>query len=355
MSKSVNQESINVETTKNKNLLMSDNDTISDSDYETHTKKITKFEQKDDPDVEKNTDYAVSFYKIDDVMKYDKKKVLYIAAVGKYKGKRLFKCGITDNIYTRDYEQHRKTFGQQFKIIFVSITENNVDIERIVKKTSNLLKLNVKLLFNYKLRTELFVIDGDFTIEQFIDMIKNAVFQFEMKNSSELKKMIKLKEIELKIKDKETEQLKIKTEAEIQNFKIKTEAETKRLELRLKEKILESPIENAKLLEQIINKEIIAVNKTENKTENDAEEKNIYKRFLDECTIDTDNADDKIHTYPLYLRFEDWFKTLFPVKKIPSTREFVKNIRIYKDVEEGLRIGNNVRRGLRKIKFVDEE
>jgi hypothetical protein len=114
----------------------------------------------------------------------------------------LYKCGITDNIYTRDYEQHRKTFGNQFKIVFVSITDNNSEIEKIVIK------------------------------------IEAETQKFKLKMEAKTQQ-----------KQKETQQKQEETQQK--------QEETKQLELKLKEKMLESPIEHLKLMDKIMKKENI--------------------------------------------------------------------------------------------------
>jgi prophage antirepressor-like protein len=51
---------------------------------------------------------------------YDKLACMYIAYVGKYKNIYIFKYGLTRNIFSRDFVQHRKSFDQ-FTIIFPAL------------------------------------------------------------------------------------------------------------------------------------------------------------------------------------------------------------------------------------------
>jgi hypothetical protein len=51
----------------------------------------------------------------------------------------------------------------------------------------------------------------------------------------------------------------------------------------------------------------------------------------------------------LYDNFENWFKLKFPDDKIPSDKEFIKNLRYHKKVEKDVRIGDMVRKELNKL------
>jgi P4 family phage/plasmid primase-like protien len=60
------------------------------------------------------------------------------------------------------------------------------------------------------------------------------------------------------------------------------------------------------------------------------ENTDLYLQFLNECT--EDNEDGHIHCSTLYESFKFWFKNNNPNVKIPSNKEFVTNLRKYKDV-----------------------
>jgi phage/plasmid-associated DNA primase len=87
-------------------------------------------------------------------------------------------------------------------------------------------------------------------------------------------------------------------------------------------------------------------------TNNYKENADIYLQFLNEFVEETNNENDKIHCVDLYGIFKDWFKFNNPNTKIPSDREFVKNLRKYKNVEESVRIGEKVKRGIKKNKLI---
>ena len=80
------------------------------------------------------------------------------------------------------------------------------------------------------------------------------------------------------------------------------------------------------------------------------EETDIYLQFLNEYVEETQDDKDRIHCVTLYETFKDWIRDTNPNTKIPNDREFVKNIRKHKNVED-IRIGDKVRRGIRKNKL----
>jgi P4 family phage/plasmid primase-like protien len=80
----------------------------------------------------------------------------------------------------------------------------------------------------------------------------------------------------------------------------------------------------------------------------------MYLQFLNEYVEETNDDKDRIHCVSIYSQFKEWFKFNNPNSKIPSDREFVKNLRKYKKVEEDVRIGDKVRRGIKNNKFINQ-
>ena len=74
------------------------------------------------------------------------------------------------------------------------------------------------------------------------------------------------------------------------------------------------------------------------------ENTDLYLQFLNECT--EENNDGHIHCIILYDSFKNWFKMNNPNIKIPSNKEFVNNLRKYKNIKESLRINDKIRRGV---------
>jgi len=74
----------------------------------------------------------------------------------------------------------------------------------------------------------------------------------------------------------------------------------------------------------------------------------MYLQFLDEYVEETDDEKDKIHCSVLYSYFKSWYKNNNPNTKVPNNKEFMVNIRRYKNIKESLRIGNKVQGGFDK-------
>jgi P4 family phage/plasmid primase-like protien len=85
------------------------------------------------------------------------------------------------------------------------------------------------------------------------------------------------------------------------------------------------------------------------------ENTDMYLQFLNECTEKSDDDNDKIHCSELYNVFKNWFNFNNPNTKIPSDKEFNKGIKKHIIVEESVRIGKKVNRGIKKIKFINDE
>jgi len=87
------------------------------------------------------------------------------------------------------------------------------------------------------------------------------------------------------------------------------------------------------------------------------EDTDLYLQFLNANTEDTNDEKDKIHCSDLYSVFKNWFKFNNPNSKIPSSKEFLLNIRKYKNVKDRVRISNKVQQGIDFCKIInlDEE
>jgi putative DNA primase/helicase len=79
------------------------------------------------------------------------------------------------------------------------------------------------------------------------------------------------------------------------------------------------------------------------------EDTDLYLQFLNECTEESETA--HTHAVDIYDGFKVWFKNNNPNTKIPSNKEFLNNIRKYKNVER-FRIGEKIGRGIKNIKLI---
>jgi len=74
-------------------------------------------------------------------------------------------------------------------------------------------------------------------------------------------------------------------------------------------------------------------------------EKDIYKKYLDECT---EESDKNIHTKTLYEDFKRWYEENYDNKEI-SNRRFVKGIRKYVNVEKNVKVDYYSTVGVKKL------
>jgi P4 family phage/plasmid primase-like protien len=81
------------------------------------------------------------------------------------------------------------------------------------------------------------------------------------------------------------------------------------------------------------------------------EDADVYLQFLNDFVEETNDEKDRIHCISLYILFKDWFKMNNPNTKIPCDKEFIRNLRKYKDVEDAVRIDDKVRKGIKKNKL----
>jgi phage/plasmid-associated DNA primase len=74
-----------------------------------------------------------------------------------------------------------------------------------------------------------------------------------------------------------------------------------------------------------------------------------YLQFLNECT--EENKDGHIYCSTLYECFKIWFKTNNPYTKIPSNKEFVNNLRKYKEIKK-IGIDEKILLGIKNLKII---
>jgi prophage antirepressor-like protein len=122
-----------------------------------------------------------NFYDDNMLSDYAKKNAIYLAYIGKYKGKHILKYGKTKDFATRDLEQHRKTF-KKFNVIKVWETlacdhaEDNIKINfegcgMSVTMTKEELGIEIK----GKTKRELIKIDEVKNLQYCINIIDNVI------------------------------------------------------------------------------------------------------------------------------------------------------------------------------------
>lgn len=96
-----------------------------------------------------------SFYQTHDLYKYHNKNVVYLAYVGKYDNKKLYKYGVSSNIYQREYMQHRKQF-EEFEMCWIKQTSNMAQAEDLFEKELKIRNIHETRVIKNKKQTELF-------------------------------------------------------------------------------------------------------------------------------------------------------------------------------------------------------
>jgi hypothetical protein len=286
------------------------------------------------------------FYEKNLISTYDEKNVLYIGHIGKHDGETLFKLGKTKNIYTRDYEQHRKTFDT-FNVIHIIECDNKDVVEQKFKN-----ELKVKNLMRDfttakgKVQAEVFAESNIFSINDVINILNELVELYPLDALAEKKVNFKIKKnqnaVEVLIEKEKTRQLELKLEnnkIELENNKI--ELESKKLEFEI-----------IKLKTKNKNK-----NKNEENEENEENEKNkdkqekkidIYKQYLD---ARTEKSNKHIHTCTLYDDFKDWCDKNNPTSIPSNSREFVKEVKKHHDIEH-VRVDGKLSTGFKNLKII---
>lgn len=105
-----------------------------------------------------------SFYKTHDLFKFHNKNVVYMAYVGKYNDKQVYKYGVSSNVYNREYLQHRKQF-EEFTMCWIKTTANMTQAEDLFEKELKIRDLHLTMTINNKKQTELFSPSDDYSFD----------------------------------------------------------------------------------------------------------------------------------------------------------------------------------------------
>jgi hypothetical protein len=277
---------------------------------------------------------------------YDKKNVVYIGVIGIYEGGYLCKFGMSGDVFRRDYIDHRTTFGNQFKMILIEQTDNNTEVEKYFKKFIASKNLNIKLLFDKKIRTELFVTNENFSVEDAIDLMTKLVKKHPLETIKILDE--KIQKLQNKIDDgkdiiiAQTEKERLKLERERERTR-QNELSKEKMEIKMKFLDMKKTNNDSdKNKEDKKDKK-----KNENKNQNKNQNIDLYKQYLNECTeYDTKHTGTK----DLYENFQIWFKNKNENKEIPNNREFVANIKKHKTVKY-VKINKATHYGVQNLKL----
>lgn len=288
--------------------------------------------------IELNTDSIKSFYDDAEMEKYIGSSVVYIGVIGTYKHDELtgyiLKYGITDDIGRRELKEHIAIYGVQFKIIYAIQTDNAKKVEAEFKLAMAMKRCNVELIFNYYMRTELFLTSSLFTIEQ-------AIAQLEKIAAKNMTKAIRERDEKIRERDEKIKQLEYYNI----NAPVIEQAKVKQLELQLEILKHKKDLREIKMIE----------NKAEPKIATEAEpeiaikafEPDLYLQFLDETTK---NSKTHIHCSTLRDIFIPWIKKKNLGIEIPSNKSFVVNLKKHETIIgiiKAIKINNKSNLGLR--------
>jgi prophage antirepressor-like protein len=155
-----------------------------------------------------DTSYVKSFYNDNTISKFYEKSTVYLGAIGMYDNKLLLKWGESDNIFRRDFYEHRNTFGPQFKIFYIVQTDNSRIVEMLFEREIKIRELNIDLQFNGKMQKEIFVTSDNFSIENAIEIIDKLVLENPTHSMSKVNTKIKEMELEIELKKLELEMIR---------------------------------------------------------------------------------------------------------------------------------------------------
>ena len=271
------------------------------------------------PSIRKYGTYIMpNFYETNLISDYDNKNVIYIGDIGVQNNEQLYKFGKTSNIFTRDYNQHKKTFDK-FDIIHIVECDNKDTVEQLFKKELTSKQLLRDLTINQKKQTELFATTNAYNINSIINMLKELVIKYPLQAIAD--------------KDREHKEIILKNEYDKDLLIEREKTKQKELELKIKIEDRKTKELELKILELSTKTQCI----------------DIYKQYLDERTKKNNKH---IHTSVLYDDFKKWFNSNNPNSKMPSNKEFVKEIRKYYEVFDNVRVDGKNTTGIKNLQII---
>lgn len=249
----MNKKKIQENETKNEGELkqqkLDSDETVDSENQSENFERDSEMEYQDsdseivDQKINFNISFIESFHNDHFVSDFYRKKVVYLIAIGLYKNKLLIKYGKSAHIFEREFYGDRKIYGKKIKMLVIIPTDNNIIVETEFGQMVESMGLKRRLIFNGKVRNELFVINDKFTLNDAIKSMKNLVQENPVQKIEdfeyEIYKNIVIEEEHRKRigMDLETEQMKLKTkQKELEtNLKLKLlDSKIKKLDLQLK-------------------------------------------------------------------------------------------------------------------------
>lgn len=136
--------------------------------------------------------------------------MVYIAYVGQYEGKHIYKYGKSANVYKREVQSHRNAF-ESFEMLYVHETNFKDQVETLFEKELVLRNMHRTMTINKKKQTELFMLDTQEDIGDVNKVLVNIIQHYHdshdekrMATALELEKLA-VKKLELQYKLKRLE------------------------------------------------------------------------------------------------------------------------------------------------------
>ena len=173
-----------------------------------------------------------SIYLNKNISEYYNKNVIYIAYVGRENGYDVYKIGISDRMFERDYNEHRQTFGDEFQLILLEECDNNKKIEDMILKDLKIrnIWLSTYISKSGKSQKECFIATNEYTIEFIMLQCKDLIIKYPLQAVKDRDN--KIKELEINNQYKMSENYKIELETQKEKEKTLQEIEkTKQLEI----------------------------------------------------------------------------------------------------------------------------
>jgi len=83
-------------------------------------------------------------------------------------------------------------------------------------------------------------------------------------------------------------------------------------------------------------------------------ENDIYRQYLDEHIVKTDNDNDMLSLADIYASFVSWFRNTHPGKAIVTSIEFGRKLRETYPVKK-IRVDKNACAGVKCVKFITDD
>ncbi len=194
------------------------------------------------------------FYDDNALSDYENKAVMYVAYIGFYNGEHLFKFGLSRDVFSRDFIQHRKSFTK-FNIIFIHECDNCEQVEDLFKHQLIAENLHRERTINGKSQTELFTFSKKKSHDTLVNELKRIIDNHPLPAIKEANNTIsnlnnvvdvyrqtdKTRQLELKFKL--SDNYKLELETKLKEFESIIEVRKLDIELQ-KEKNIQSAIEN---------------------------------------------------------------------------------------------------------------